>query len=174
MDDFFSIEWSRLGRVVIASTCVYVTILLYTRIVGLRSFSKMSAADFAMTVAVGSLFASTAALGTSSLAVGVVAIGCLFAGQWGLALGRKRWDRFSKWIDNQPLLLMEDGKFLESNLKRANVSKNDIYAKLREANVLQLSDVRAVIFETTGDVSVLHGGEDSPGVQSELLSGVRR
>ncbi|MDO6471263.1 YetF domain-containing protein [Maribacter sp. 1_MG-2023] len=29
-------------------------------------------------------------------------------------------------------------------------------AKLREANVLQLSQVKAVIFETTGDISVLH------------------
>jgi len=28
--------------------------------------------------------------------------------------------------------------------------------KLREANVLRLSQVRAVVFETTGDISVLH------------------
>ena len=30
-------------------------------------------------------------------------------------------------------------------------------AKLREANVLDISEVRAVVLETTGDISVLHG-----------------
>ena len=42
---------------------------------------------------------------------------------------------------------------------------------LREANALQLSQVRAVILEDTGDVSVLHGPEE---VDDELLEGVRR
>lgn len=42
--------------------------------------------------------------------------------------------------------------------------------KLREANVLDLSQVRAVILETTGDVSVLHGDVCS----EKLLQGTKR
>ncbi|MBC97551.1 MAG: hypothetical protein CME63_07360 [Halobacteriovoraceae bacterium] len=52
---------------------------------------------------------------------------------------------------------MEDGKFNEINMKKANVSENDILAKLREANAYDLNKVHAVIFETTGGISVLHG-----------------
>jgi len=40
--------------ILVSSCTVYAAILLYTRIVGPRSFSKMSSADFAMTIAVGS------------------------------------------------------------------------------------------------------------------------
>ena len=51
---------------------------------------------------------------------------------------------------------MKDGDIFEENLRKALVSRADLMGKLREANVLQLSQVKAVIFETTGDVSVLH------------------
>ena len=54
---------------------------------------------------------------------------------------------------------MKDGKILHENLKRCNVGENDLMAKLREANVHKISEVQAVIFESTGDISVLHSAE---------------
>ena len=42
-------------------------------------------------------------------------------------------------------------------MKRANVSPSDLRADLREVNALSLDRVHAVVFETKGDVSVLHG-----------------
>jgi uncharacterized membrane protein YcaP (DUF421 family) len=55
--------------------------------------------------------------------------------------------------------LMKDGVFLDENLEVTRVTRDDIYAKLREANALRLSEVRAVILEATGDISVLHGNK---------------
>ena len=73
---------------------------------------------------------------------------------------------------NSPVLLMKDGEILEKNLKRCLVSKSDLMAKLREANVLQLSEVKAVVFETTGDISVLHSS-DKQTIDSEILEQVK-
>ena len=50
---------------------------------------------------------------------------------------------------------MWQGKILYHALKKANVGKDDLIAKLREANVHDFSEVKAVIFESTGDVSVI-------------------
>ena len=44
--------------------------------------------------------------------------------------------------------------------------------KLREANVLQLSQVKAVIFETTGDISVLHS-EDQIDIDAIIMEDVK-
>ena len=60
-------------------------------------------------------------------------------------------------MQNAPVFLMRDGEFLEDALRATRVAKSDLVAKLREANVLDLKQVRAVVLETTGDVSVLHG-----------------
>ena len=157
---------------VIASTLiVYGAILFYTRMVGLRSFSKMSASDFAMTLAVGSLLASTAVSPQTQLVPGLVALATLFCGQLIIASTRSRSRWVSKIVDNQPLLLMLNGEILDANLNQANVSRQDLYAKLREANAHHLKDVQAVVFETTGDISVIHSSHSND-ISLELLEGV--
>lgn len=151
---------------------VYLAVVLYARLTGLRSFSKMSATDFAMTVAVGSMLAS-AADPDRALPVALVGLATLFAGQWILAKMRTHWSGSQKILDNDPLLLMTDGEILHENLRQADVTLDDLYAKLREANVLQHDQVRAVVFETTGDISVLHSDDPATGLEPEILHGVR-
>ncbi|MCB0035860.1 MAG: DUF421 domain-containing protein [Anaerolineales bacterium] len=151
---------------------VYAVIIGLTRLTGLRSFSKMSAPDFAMTVAVGSLFASSISAGTPPLTLSVFAFICLFAGQWLLALIRRVSKKFSTLIDNKPVLLMHGSTFLRDNMHQTKITENDIRAKLREANVLSLDQVRAVVFETTGDISVLHTANPEQQLAQELLADV--
>ena len=55
-------------------------------------------------------------------------------------------------------------------MRARRVEEDDLIAKLREANVCDLSDVRAVVLETTGDITVLHGSR----LQERLLNGVQR
>jgi uncharacterized membrane protein YcaP (DUF421 family) len=59
-------------------------------------------------------------------------------------------------------------------LKKARVTEADLRSKLREANVLELSQVRAVIFECTGDIAVLHTKDEDVEVEDWLLKGVDR
>lgn len=66
---------------------------------------------------------------------------------------------------------MDNTGILKDNLDVANVSLNDLYAKLREANVLDTKDVHAVILETSGDISVLHGAKE---LDKKILHGVTR
>ncbi len=148
----------------------YLWVILLVNIVGLRSFSKMTSFDFVMTVAMGSLLATIATVSSwTGLAQALVAAAALFVGQYIVASIRKSSDRFEKFIQNEPILLMRDGEFFEQALKQTRVAKDDLIAKLREANVLHLSQVRAAVLEATGDVSILHG--DS--LEEFLIEGVR-
>jgi uncharacterized membrane protein YcaP (DUF421 family) len=54
------------------------------------------------------------------------------------------------------------------------VTKADLYSKLREANVIRFSQVKAVVFEATGDISVLHIGDENMELEDEILKGVNR
>lgn len=53
-----------------------------------------------------------------------------------------------------------------------SMSEDDLLAKLREANIVQLSEVKAIILETTGDVSVIHG-ESEKAVDDPILKNIR-
>lgn len=172
IEKWLAADWSELGMVVLCGIATYAAILAYTRLVGLRSFSKMSSADFAMTVAVGSLFASTMSSAKPALAVGLVAIATLFSGQWLLALLRRKSDLVSRVVDNQPLLLMARGRMLHQNLRKANVTPADVFGKLREANALNYDEVLAVVFESTGDISVLHSSDRDASLEPDFFQGV--
>ena len=54
------------------------------------------------------------------------------------------------------------------------MTRADLLAKLREANVLSFHQVHAVVMETTGDVSVLHGTGDEDTDIDAMIDGVRR
>ncbi|MAT14688.1 MAG: hypothetical protein CMJ46_05385 [Planctomyces sp.] len=172
LTEWITSGWKEVPMVLLSCVVIYSLILLYTRIAGLRSFSKMSAADFAMTVAVGSLFGSSIANPKPTVVLAATALASLFAGQWILATLRQRSALVSGTIDNQPVLLMHRGTILDDNLKRVNVTRSDLSAKLREANALRYDQVLAVVFETTGDVSVLHSEDPHAKVEADFLSGV--
>lgn len=166
-------DTTELAMVGLSVGVTYLAILFYTRIVGLRSFSKMSATDFAMTVAVGSLFASTISSPNPSLGLGLFAIAGLYAGQWSFAWFRFRSKWLSRFAENEPLLLMSGREFIDENLQKAHVTRSDIYGKLREANTLNYDQILAVVFETTGDISVLHSCDEDAKLESDFLSNVR-
>jgi len=69
---------------------------------------------------------------------------------------------------------MDGSEILRENLKYARIEKTQLIAKLREANVIDYSQVRAVVLESTGDISVLHSSDDNVELNNDLLEGVRR
>ncbi|HVF83281.1 MAG TPA: YetF domain-containing protein [Sphingomicrobium sp.] len=144
--------------------------LLLARVVGLRAFSKATAFDFAATIATGSLIAQAGTRSNwSEYAQAMGAIGAIFLVQYLLAKGRTRSRRFAEVIDNTPVLLMENGRFLDAAMSATRVTEATLLEKIRMSDVRRIEDVSAVVLETTGDLAVLTGDVDP-----ELLRGVRR
>ena len=170
MSDWFAASPQSLLAVVLSTLGVYAVLVILVRLVGLRSFSKMTSIDFAMTITTGAVLASTLLNQSPPLAQGVVALATLFGLQAAVSWGRRH--GLSAVVDNDPLVLMAGDRMLRDNLRRARVTENDVWAKLRESNVLDPSEVRAVVLESTGDISVLHGDPDGRDLHPCLLRGV--
>ena len=170
--EWFATSPARVLFVIVTAVGIYVAVILLTRLNGLRTYSKMSSFDFAITVAIGSIVASTALSETPSVTEGTVAIATLFGCQRLVS-----WLRYhqgaSEYVDNEPILLMVGDTLFEDVLEKVRVTKADVYGKLREANVLDFDEVQAVVLEATGDISVLHGDPDKKRLNPLLLKGVR-
>ncbi|WP_452223355.1 DUF421 domain-containing protein [Lacinutrix chionoecetis] len=154
---------------------IFIIIIVLTRIIGLRSFAKFTAYDFAFTVAIGSIISSILTSSTS-IVQGLVAIAGLLILTFIFSTLQRKYSVLSKLISNAPLLLMDGSQILESNLKYARIEKKQLIAKLREANVLNYNQVYAVVLESTGAISVLHKSSDTENdiFDDALLLGVRR
>ncbi|MDX1640251.1 MAG: DUF421 domain-containing protein [Balneolaceae bacterium] len=165
--------FSSVIMVVVSTLGIYLSLILFTRLAGVRTFSKMSSFDFAVTVAIGSLIATTILTKSPPLFQAIVAMGMLFIIQITIASFRET-SFVRNVVDNKPILLMEGPQMLEENMKKAKVTRNDLLGKLREANVTQFSQIKAVVMETTGDISVLHHHEEDHHLEEKLLEDVRR
>lgn len=165
--------WTEVLMVLISSIGIYIALIGFTRLAGLRSFSKLSSFDFAVTVAVGSVIATTILTEDPPLIQAILALGLLYFLRNGVAKLRGISPFISKLVDNEPTLLMKGPHMLDENLKATKVTPDDLRAKLREANVTDLSQIKAVVLETTGDISVLHSKDTSQKLDDYLLSNVR-
>ena len=172
MDKYFGTTLGPLAAIFISAVGIYLAVILFTRLAGKRSFSKMSSFDFAITVAIGSIIASTILLPSVSLLQGICGLASVYILQLTASYLR-RFQAFGRVIDNTPLLLMDGSNILQDNLKKAKVTEGDLRSKLREANVLNFSQIKAVVLETTGDISVLHA-EDDTDVADWILKDVKR
>lgn len=161
-------------EIALRTALVIAAILIMTHLHGLRSFSKMSGFDFAITVSIGSVLAGAATTLDTSVWTFTAAIAALFFIQVCISQARIRSDRIQGVVDNDPLLLMEDGEMLRENMRNAGVTELDLWAKLREANAYNLANVRAVVMEATGEVSVLHGPTDGSDISPKVMRGVQR
>ncbi|MBD59600.1 MAG: DUF421 domain-containing protein [Citromicrobium sp.] len=167
---FDDTTYDLIARGVILTAIGIFYVILLTRVVGLRSFSKMTNFDFVITLAMGTVLAGMGrASDWQAFAQAAVVMFVLFAVQWLIARARKDSDAVEETIHNDPVLLMVDGRMCEKALEETRVARSDVIAKLREANALNFGQVRAVVLETTGDISVLHGEHLDPAI----LEGVR-
>ncbi|PPK95019.1 hypothetical protein LY01_01772 [Nonlabens xylanidelens] len=76
--DHFTKNLDIMPEILVGTVIIYALIIIYTRIFGLKSFSKMTGFDFINTVAIGNLLAMSAATSSPSLLVGALLIGIFY------------------------------------------------------------------------------------------------
>ena len=170
--DYFNKDLNLILESAIGVVVIFTLILLYTRIFGLKSFSKMTGFDFVNTIIIGNVSAMSLSTGKPGLWMGAIIIALVYILNYIITLTRYKSEKIEDLIANQPVLLMRDGKMIKKNMRECKVTEDEIRGKLREANVLQLSQAKAVILETTGDVSVLHSDKDIE-IDQFLLTGIK-
>lgn len=169
-----TIEVQTIATVVVSALVMYATVMAFARLAGVRSFAQMSTFDIAITIAIGSTVGATMVVDKPMLMQGVLSVATLYALHLGVSKLRHRYRGVERSVDNRPILLMSTGgRMLERNMQVARITTEDLRSKLRQANVQQLSCVRAVVMEGTGDVHVLHGDGTDQDPDPWLLEGVR-
>lgn len=171
MDQMFFNGWDSLLRTLIVGIFAYIVLILFLRLSGKRTLSKMNAFDFVVTVALGSTLATVLLNKDIALAEGALAfallIGLQFVVTWSSV--RARWVR--KLVTGEPQMLLYHGEFLQAALQRTRVNEDEVVAAVRSAGLASLKEADAVVLETDGSFSVVHTGS-AQGRSS--LEGVKR
>lgn len=155
-------DGSMIARILIAGTASYVALVLFLRVSGKRTLSKLNAFDFVVTVAIGSSFATVLLSQDLPLANGIFGLLLLVCLQFAVTWIGVRSKAWLDLIKSQPSLLLFKGGMLDENLRRQRVTRDDIYAVLRTQGHARAEDVYAVILESDGSLSVIAREPSAP------------
>ena len=156
--------WSGLWRVAALAVLAYGWLVIVLRIYGKRTLAKLNAFDFVVTVALGSILATTILSRDTAWTEGALALTALCSLQWLVAKASLKWPWFFRVTRSTPRLLLFDGRFIGAAMDSARIGPSDVRAAVRKHGSTALKDVHAVVLETDGSLSVI----DEPGDGSTL------
>lgn len=155
---------------VLTATGVYFGAILFSRVFGQRQFASSSSYDLIFVFALGSLIGRVVLVRTS-LATALVGLLTLFLLHAATGWLHHNVKAVHDLIQNPPILLVAEGEVVEDGLRRAHLSRTELYQAVRLEGHGSLAGLRAVIMERTGRISVLQEG--SP-IDAEVMAEVTR
>lgn len=153
--------WETIYKTVLLSILTYVSIIIILRTSGKRTLSSFNAFDFLITVTIGSISATTILSNSTKFFDGITAIITLVILQYIVAKVSVSSKKFNKIIKSEPTLLYYNGEYINENLEKMRVSKDDILQEIRVNSGTTVDKVHSVILEANGNLSVITSGSSS-------------
>ena len=159
LQEILSEDPIRVAFAVFATGVFFGHIVLLTRLSGKRSLAEMTTFDFVTNVSVGSIL--PAAIVTRGIAfwTGIAVLTTLVVLQYATTLLASRSRRFESWVTNPPRVLYYRGSYVDANLRKERVSRQQVQSKLREQGYASLEPIDAIVLETSGHLAVLKSND---------------
>ena len=146
----------------VRTVILYLVLIGVIRLMGKRQIGQMEPAEFVVTMLVANLAAIPMQDGGIPLFSGVVPILTVLGVELVLSALSLRSIRFRKILCGKPVILIENGKILQQNLRKTRVTLDELTGHLREKDVLDLRAVQYAILETNGNLSVFPYPKEKP------------
>ena len=133
---------------------LYLVLLSCIRLLGKRQIGQMEASEFVVAM----LVADLAAIPMQDVAIplysGLVPIVTVLGAEMILSCLSLRSIRLRKLLCGKPVILIENGRILQNNLRRTRVNIDELMGQLRLKDILDVRSVQYAILETNGNLSV--------------------
>jgi uncharacterized membrane protein YcaP (DUF421 family) len=150
-----NLHGSVLGNIVIRTTVVYIALVLGLRLAGKRELGQMRPFDLVVLLILANAVQNAMVGPDTSLTGGLVAAATLLIVNWIFGRLSLRYGWFEREVRGRATLLVNDGHFIEPNLRREAVDHDDVYTAMREHGVDELDQVKAAILEVDGTISIV-------------------
>ena len=141
---------------------LYLVLIFAVRLMGKRQIGEMEPAEFVVTMLVANLAAIPMQDGAIPLYSGLVPILTVLGMELVLSGLILRSVRLRQLLCGKPVILIDNGKILQENLKSARINLDELTGQLRAKDVLDIRTVQFAILETSGDLSVFPYPKEKP------------
>ena len=136
------------------TTILYLVLIASVRLMGKRQVGQMEPSEFVVTMLVANLAAIPMQDEGIPLSSGLVPILTVLGTELVLSTVSMGSIALRRILCGKPVILIENGRILQSNLRRTRITADELTGHLRLKEVLDLKTVQYAILETNGDLSV--------------------
>jgi uncharacterized membrane protein YcaP (DUF421 family) len=138
----------------IRTIVLYLVLITVIRLMGKRQVGQMEPSEFVVTMLVANLASIPMQDEGVPLYSGLVPILTVLGVELLLSAFSVSSVGFRRLLCGKPVILIENGKVLQENLRKTRVTLDELTGHLREKDVLDISTVQYAILETSGNLSV--------------------
>ena len=152
MDEFLEVDfWEMIMR----TTFAFIVLLILARIMGKKQISQLTFFHYVTGITIGSIAADIAGESETPFLNGIISMIW-----WAVLTLLMSYIAFKSKkariiLDDQPTIVVFEGKIVEASLKKLRLHLNDLSMMLREQSIFSIKDVHYAILETNGKLSVL-------------------
>jgi len=141
---------------VLRAAAIYIALMIIMRLAGKRSLAQITTFDFVLLLIIGEA-TQQALLGQDfSVTNAMLVIITLVTLDIGLSLLKRRSKRIDKWLDDVPLVIVEDGVALKERMDKVRVDIDDVLSAARHLQGIErLDQIRYAVLERSGGISII-------------------
>lgn len=158
--EFLIPEVSVLEKIV-RCVIVYAFLLVVFRVMGKRQLGQMTAFDLIVLLIISELVQNAMVGDDSSLTGGLISVTTLLLLNAGVAWVTYRYKAAERVVEHAPTILVRHGKVLWDNVRREHMTPAEFRSALRRNGVVSLRQVRFVLLEEDGHLSVIPKREEA-------------
>jgi len=150
--------------------CIISIVILFivTKIIGKKQVSQLSLFDYVVGISIGNFIAEMVLNKEVQYMDGVVAMFVFGIFSYVVSIVTMKSINIRRFIIGVPTIIIEDGKIIESGLRKTNIDINDFLEQWRLQGYFNVDDISYAIMEASGDISILPKSNATPVVQKDL------
>lgn len=155
------IDWNALfapslpvGEIVLRGTAVYLFLFLLMRLLR-REAGHIGIADLLVVVLIADAAQNAMAGGYESITDGVILVTTIALWDYFLGGLSFRVPRLRRLLRPAPLLLIENGRMVQQNMKRQLIQETELMGMLREQGIRSVGEVKQCFLEGDGRISII-------------------
>jgi uncharacterized membrane protein YcaP (DUF421 family) len=141
--------------IVIRGVIVFVFLYVLMRIVGRRELSSLEPFDLILLVILGDAVQQGLTQDDYSMTGAILAVGTIATLQVSVSWVNFKFPKLRSVLDGEPVVIVQDGKPIEKNLKRERVTLDDLAEEARKQNIAKFEDIKWAVMETSGEISFI-------------------
>ena len=140
---------------VLRAAIAFFFIFIVTRAIGRRELAGLEPFDLILLIVLGDLIQQGVTQDDYSITGAIVVVATLATLTALTAWVSFRFRRLRPVLEGEPIVLVQDGRPIERNLRRERLHLNELEAEARLQQIGSISDVRWAVLETSGKISFI-------------------